>query len=72
MSSGILTFTSCRLCITAGRRPRLHVGLIDPTTLRVWCAACDKLVADFPLAIAMPMHCDVCHGEIVPGQPHKH
>jgi PHP family Zn ribbon phosphoesterase len=70
MSSGILSFTACRRCVTANRRYKLHVGLIGPTMLRVWCATCDTKVFDFELANAMPIRCDACGEQVTEG--HKH
>jgi hypothetical protein len=70
MSSGILAFKSCRSCFEAGRRPKTVTGLIAPTTMRIWCAACDRLIIDVELLEPMSMRCDKC-GEPVTRE-HRH
>jgi hypothetical protein len=70
MPSNIQSIITCKTCYDLNRKARLHVGLTDPMTLRVWCQACDKLVADFKLADSHELRCDVC-GEPA-GQGHVH
>lgn len=70
MSSGIASFFECRSCVSTGQRSRLHVGLTNELTLRVWCANCDRLVADLELAHPMPLRCDVCGGPMT--KEHRH
>ena len=70
MASNILSFVACTTCTDLNRRGRLHVGLTDPTTLRVWCQSCDKLVFDFELAEPRELRCDICDAPITPGHSH--
>jgi hypothetical protein len=66
--SNIQVFLTCRECVTSLRQPRIIVGLVSPTTLRIWCKTCDDKVGDFELADEIMPKCDIC-GE---SGEHKH
>jgi hypothetical protein len=69
-SSGILSYMRCRKCVSTGRKDRLSAGLVDPTTMRLWCSTCESKVADFPLAIRIEPRCDICGEPIREGHVH--
>jgi ribosomal protein S27E len=68
--SNIQAFIHCSTCGAKGRSGRYEVGLTDPFTIRVWCAKCQKLVADFTLAKSIQPRCDVCGESIGPDHVH--
>jgi hypothetical protein len=68
--SRILSYFGCRRCIESQRRYKLSVGLIEPTTARVWCATCNTMVIDLALLEPMPIRCDVCGEAVTEGHRH--
>jgi predicted RNA-binding Zn-ribbon protein involved in translation (DUF1610 family) len=66
----ILNLITCRRCVTAGRRPRLEVG-ITKKGFQIWCQQCDHQVAhlepDFIADLVRRLHdgqclCEMCRG----------
>lgn len=72
MSSGgnIKAFMQCGPCVRAERVQELAIGLVNTTTMRIWCDVCDRLVADFELAKPQRVRCDVCGEDIGPDHVH--
>lgn len=59
--SDIKAYICCKTC---GDGAAQDIGLSDPMTLTVHCRRCDQKVAAFPLAVNIPLHCDVCDKDI--------
>lgn len=70
--SGIIGYIHCKKCEKYRRRSDLDVGVVGPTTLRIWCTTCDQLVGDLQLAEPVPMVCDECGTPLGPNHRHSH
>lgn len=69
-ASGIVQLTACRDCMLEKASPELHIGLIDSTTLRIWCERHDRNVGDYVIAKPLIPRCDAC-GEVIDSN-HSH
>jgi hypothetical protein len=67
----IKSYLNCRSCNEAGRSWHWDIGFIDPQTLRLQCATCDRF-ADFELAEALPipLKCECCGEDTSAGHSH--
>lgn len=67
----IKAYIHCKACLQAEREDYIMIGLSDPETIVVHCAACGQDVGRFKLATPLPaLHCNVCNEPIGPNHHH--
>jgi len=57
----IAVYFHCKKCLKKGRPDNIAVGMHNPDTLRIWCEACNNLVAQIITAAELPVGpCECC------------